>query len=66
MSAPRALPQSKEALTLKAYTARMKEDLKSMLENFEGNFLNIFVYIQQNQIFKPLTFSNRNIKTCKR
>ncbi|XP_063973274.1 mediator of RNA polymerase II transcription subunit 22 [Diachasmimorpha longicaudata] len=34
MSVPRALPQSKEAL-LKSYTTRLKEDVKSMLENFE-------------------------------
>lgn len=35
MAAQRALPQSKEAL-LKSYTTRLKEDVKSMLENFEG------------------------------
>lgn len=35
MSAQRALPQSKEAL-LKSYTTRLKDDVKSMLENFEG------------------------------
>ncbi|KAK2584145.1 hypothetical protein KPH14_006577 [Odynerus spinipes] len=34
MSAQRALPQSKEAL-LKSYTTRLKDDVKSMLENFE-------------------------------
>ncbi|KAF7997174.1 hypothetical protein HCN44_005451 [Aphidius gifuensis] len=34
MSATRALPQSKEAL-LKSYTTRLKDDVKSMLENFE-------------------------------
>lgn len=33
----RNLPQNKEAL-LKSYTTRLKEDVKSMLENFEGNF----------------------------
>lgn len=35
MAAQRALPQSKEAL-LKSYTTRLKDDVKSMLENFEG------------------------------
>lgn len=30
-------PQSKEAL-LKSYNTRLKEDVKSMLENFEGTF----------------------------
>ncbi|XP_054271739.1 mediator of RNA polymerase II transcription subunit 22 [Macrosteles quadrilineatus] len=34
MSASRSLPQSKEAL-LKSYTSRLKDDVKSMLENFE-------------------------------
>lgn len=29
--------QSKEAL-LKSYNTRLKDDVKSMLENFEGNF----------------------------
>lgn len=29
------LPQSKEAL-LKSYNARLKDDVRSMLENFEG------------------------------
>lgn len=36
MSGPRTLPQSKEAL-LKSYRTRLKDDVKSMLENFEGN-----------------------------
>lgn len=31
----RNLPQSKEAL-LKSYNNRLKDDVKSMLENFEG------------------------------
>lgn len=35
MSSQRTLPQSKEAL-LKSYNTRLKEDVKSMLENFEG------------------------------
>ena len=35
MSATRAPQNNKEAL-LKSYTTRMKEDVKSMLENFEG------------------------------
>ena len=35
MSAQRSLPQNKEAL-LKSYTTRLKDDVKSMLENFEG------------------------------
>lgn len=34
----RALPQSKEAL-LKSYNTRLKEDVRSMLENFEGKIL---------------------------
>ena len=33
--AQRGLPQSKEAL-LKSYSARLKDDVKSLLENFEG------------------------------
>lgn len=33
----RNLPQNKEAL-LKSYTTRLKEDVKSMLENFEGYY----------------------------
>lgn len=40
MAAQRALPQSKEAL-LKSYTTRLKEDVKSMLENFEGDLSNL-------------------------
>lgn len=40
MAAQRALPQSKEAL-LKSYTTRLKDDVKSMLENFEGTFPNL-------------------------
>lgn len=35
MTSQRNLPQSKEAL-LKSYNTRLKEDVKSMLENFEG------------------------------
>lgn len=35
MAHQRTLPQSKEAL-LKSYTSRLKDDVKSMLENFEG------------------------------
>lgn len=35
MSVQRGLPQSKEAL-LKSYRTRLKDDVKSMLENFEG------------------------------
>lgn len=35
MNPNRALPQSKEAL-LKSYQVRLKDDVKSMLENFEG------------------------------
>ncbi|KAG8233795.1 hypothetical protein J437_LFUL008015 [Ladona fulva] len=34
MTHQRSLPQSKEAL-LKSYTTRLKDDVKSMLENFE-------------------------------
>lgn len=37
----RGISQSKEAL-LKSYTTRLKDDVKSMLENFEGNFFNTF------------------------
>ena len=33
MSQPKALPQSKEAL-LKSYNKRLKDDVKSMLDNF--------------------------------
>lgn len=35
MSGARNLPQSKEAL-LKSYQSRLKDDVRSMLENFEG------------------------------
>ena len=35
MSGTRNLPQSKEAL-LKSYQTRLKDDVRSMLENFEG------------------------------
>ena len=38
MAHSRGLPQSKEAL-LKSYTTRLKDDVKSMLENFEGKTL---------------------------
>jgi mediator of RNA polymerase II transcription subunit 22 len=38
MSHSRGLPQSKEAL-LKSYTTRLKDDVKSMLENFEGEYV---------------------------
>lgn len=40
MAVQRALPQSKEAL-LKSYTTRLKDDVKSMLENFEGRLPNL-------------------------
>lgn len=43
MTTQRALPQSKEAL-LKSYMTRLKDDVKSMLENFEG----ILTYILKN------------------
>lgn len=43
MAGLRALPQSKEAL-LKSYRTRLKDDVKSMLENFEGKYL-IQIYI---------------------
>lgn len=36
MATNRVNPQSKEAL-LKSYNIRLKEDVRSMLENFEGN-----------------------------
>lgn len=35
----KSLPHSKETL-LKSYNTRLKEDIKSMLENFEGLFTN--------------------------
>ena len=35
MSTSRNISQSKEAL-LKSYQVRLKDDVKSMLENFEG------------------------------
>lgn len=37
MASNRVNPQSKEAL-LKSYNTRLKEDVRSMLENFEGMF----------------------------
>jgi len=43
MSHSRGLPQSKEAL-LKSYTTRLKDDVKSMLENFEGKTLLSCIY----------------------
>jgi mediator of RNA polymerase II transcription subunit 22 len=42
MALSRGLPQSKEAL-LKSYTTRLKDDVKSMLENFEGNIKSIHI-----------------------
>jgi hypothetical protein len=44
MSHSRGLPQSKEAL-LKSYTTRLKDDVKSMLENFEGKTLLSCIYM---------------------
>lgn len=44
MSHSRGLPQSKEAL-LKSYTTRLKDDVKSMLENFEGKILLSCIYM---------------------
>lgn len=46
MAAQRALPQSKEAL-LKSYMTRLKDDVKSMLENFEGKFPNLTIYFSE-------------------
>lgn len=43
MATQRALPQSKEAL-LKSYMTRLKDDVKSMLENFEGTLTYIHKY----------------------
>lgn len=49
MSLSRSLPQSKEAL-LKSYRTRLKDDVKSMLENFEGNFKNLEDYCIANTL----------------
>lgn len=38
----RTLPQSKEAL-LKSYNSRLKDDVKSMLENYEGNIMHVCI-----------------------
>lgn len=53
--------QSKEAL-LKSYNTRLKDDVKSMLENFEGNLKKIEVMLNK-QILKLFY---RNNKTNKR
>lgn len=37
------MAQTKDAL-LKSYNTRLKEDVKSMLENFEGNKLIILIF----------------------
>lgn len=60
MSMPRSLPQSKEAL-LKSYRTRLKDDVKSMLENFEG----IIMMFQHQQLVITNTFC-RNCKISKR
>ena len=39
----RALPQSKEAL-LKSYNKRLKDDIKSMLDNFVGKLNTAFIH----------------------
>lgn len=55
MAAQRALPQSKEAL-LKSYTTRLKEDVKSMLENFEGMLPNLTFETISNNNNKKIGF----------
>lgn len=60
MSAARSLPQSKEAL-LKTYTTRLKDDVKSMLENFEGEATFIYTLILDNNNLVDNLFSNFKI-----
>lgn len=50
MAHQRTLPQSKEAL-LKSYTSRLKDDVKSMLENFEGKS---FFWLTISQLIKKV------------
>jgi mediator of RNA polymerase II transcription subunit 22 len=46
MAHSRGLPQSKEAL-LKSYTTRLKDDVKSMLENFEGKYKKPYTHVER-------------------
>jgi len=55
MSHTRGLPQSKEAL-LKSYTTRLKDDVKSMLENFEGKLLLSCIYTVNKFVHKVKIF----------
>ncbi len=48
--AQRALPQSKEAL-LKSYNKRLKDDVKSLLDNFSGKNVSFKVVIGKKLIF---------------
>lgn len=62
MAQQRALPQSKEAL-LKSYQSKLKEDVKSMLENFEGktveNYWRQIIQISLN-VQTPLSLMSSN------
>lgn len=70
MSGQRALPQSKEAL-LKSYQTRLKDDVKSILENFEGKlfafiypcFLNYLRIKRKLQVFVRSSYSCINCCT---
>ena len=53
MAHQRALPQSKEAL-LKSYNKRLKDDVKSLLDNFTGiqyNFVHFFSFLDHSIYF---------------
>ncbi|KAL5276387.1 MED22 family protein [Megaselia abdita] len=72
----KALPQSKEVL-LKSYNTRLKDDVKSMLENFDGNWekyfrffvvfvINVKYYKQTNYFQKSLNLLKENRKHSSR
>lgn len=66
MSGPRNLPQSKEAL-LKSYQSRLKDDVRSMLENFEGKGVVTFIQLRLCLEFTVILSSFfRNYQTSKR
>lgn len=65
MATSRNLPQSKEAL-LKSYQTRLKDDVKCMLENFEGKISKASKLYLILYLITLNTFYFRNSKTCQR
>jgi hypothetical protein len=53
------MAQTKDAL-LKSYNTRLKEDVKSMLENFEGKILIFFLLIRYSSFFSLIFRSDQN------